>query len=148
MANEIGWGQPYDAESGYGMAAFNGAEIGYGTVVINSYSGETNISSMDADNPRGDELITVSVYSQVVDFSRYPMNSILYLCDGNFINASWGSNATNLTDLIDMFNSNAAFTDYGMCYDNGDGRVRMEMLEAKYAAFECGGTLTLEVIYD
>jgi hypothetical protein len=41
MANDIGWGQPYDAESGYGMAAVNGAESGYGTVVINSYSGET-----------------------------------------------------------------------------------------------------------
>jgi len=50
MANDIGWGAPYDTESGYGMAAVNGAEIGYGTVVINSYSGETNISSMDADN--------------------------------------------------------------------------------------------------
>lgn len=50
MANEIGWGAPYDPESGYGMAAVNGAEIGYGTVVINSYSGETNISSIDADN--------------------------------------------------------------------------------------------------
>jgi len=50
MGNEIGWGQPYDIESGYGMAAVNGAESGYGTVVINSYSGETNISSIDADN--------------------------------------------------------------------------------------------------
>jgi len=50
MANDIGWGKPFDAESGYGMAAFNGAADGYGTVVVNSYSGETNISSMDADN--------------------------------------------------------------------------------------------------
>jgi hypothetical protein len=50
MANEIGWGQPYNVETGYGMAAVNGAEIGYGTVVVNSYSGETNISSRDADN--------------------------------------------------------------------------------------------------
>jgi hypothetical protein len=50
MGNEIGWGQPYNVETGYGMAAVNGAESGYGTVVINSYSGETNISSRDADN--------------------------------------------------------------------------------------------------
>jgi hypothetical protein len=60
MANEIGWGTPYDAESGYGMAAVNGAEIGYGTVVINSYSGETNISSQDADNePTDGEKVTI-----------------------------------------------------------------------------------------
>lgn len=50
MPNDIGWGQPYDIESGYGMAAVNGARDGYGTVVINSYSGETNISSNDRDN--------------------------------------------------------------------------------------------------
>lgn len=50
MPNDIGWGQPYDIISGYGMAAVNGATSGYGTVVINSYSGDTNISSQDADN--------------------------------------------------------------------------------------------------
>jgi hypothetical protein len=50
MPNEIGWGQPFNEESGYGMAAVNGAAEGYGTVVINSYSGETNISSQDEDN--------------------------------------------------------------------------------------------------
>jgi hypothetical protein len=57
MANEIGWGRAFDPENGYGMAAVNGAEIGYGTVVINSHSGQTNISSMDADNttPDGDK---------------------------------------------------------------------------------------------
>lgn len=60
MANEIGWGTPYDAESGYGMAAVNGAESGYGTVVVNSYSGETNISSQDADNTTPDgEKVTI-----------------------------------------------------------------------------------------
>lgn len=54
MANEIGWGAAFSEESGYGMAAVNGAEIGYGNVVVNSYSGETNISSMDADNEPAD----------------------------------------------------------------------------------------------
>jgi hypothetical protein len=50
MANEIGWGRAFDPEIGWGMAAVTGAEIGYGTVVINSHSGETNISSQDRDN--------------------------------------------------------------------------------------------------
>lgn len=58
MPNDIGWGKPYDIESGYGMAAVNGATSGYGTVVINSYSGETNISSQDADSePSKDSFI-------------------------------------------------------------------------------------------
>jgi hypothetical protein len=50
MANEIGWGRAFDPEIGWGMAAVTGAEIGYGNVVINSHSGETNISSQDRDN--------------------------------------------------------------------------------------------------
>ena len=60
MANEIGWGAAFSEENGYGMAAVTGAEIGYGNVVITSYSGETNISSMDADNPREDEMDILS----------------------------------------------------------------------------------------
>ena len=58
MTNKIGWGAAFSKENGYGMAAVTGAEIGYGTVVINSYSGDTNISSIDADNkPAGDTNI-------------------------------------------------------------------------------------------
>ena len=59
MANEIGWGAAFSEENGYGMAAVNGAEIGYGTVVVNSYSGETNISSIDADNKPVDEEVSI-----------------------------------------------------------------------------------------
>ena len=59
MANDIGWGAPYDAESGYGMAAITGAESGYGNVVINSYSGETNMSSQDVDNDPTDGKATI-----------------------------------------------------------------------------------------
>ena len=97
---------------------------------------------------------TVSVYSQVVDFSSTPMNSIVYRCDGTFLAASYGQNETNLTDLIAMFNADppvqiqATFLDYGICYDNGDGRVRMEMTQAAYDGLACSGTLTLDVIYD
>ena len=58
MANEIGWGAAFSEENGYGMAAVTGAEIGYGTVVVNSYSGDTNISSRDEDNrPAGKPAI-------------------------------------------------------------------------------------------
>jgi hypothetical protein len=96
---------------------------------------------------------TVSVYSQVVSFDT-PMNSIVYRCDGNFLAASYGNNENNLTDLITMFNqeppvaNNATFLEYGICYDNGDGRVRMEMKKEVYDLFACNGSLTLDVIYD
>lgn len=96
---------------------------------------------------------TVNVFSQVVSFDT-PMNSIVYRCDGNFLAASYGNNEPNLTDLIAMFNqvppvaNNATFLDYGICYDNGDGRVRMEMTQQAYNSLACNGTLTLDVIYD
>jgi hypothetical protein len=53
-----------------------------------------------------------------------------------------------------MFNSvppvqsQATFLDYGISYDNGDGRVRMEMDVSVYNSLCSGGTLTLDVIYD
>jgi hypothetical protein len=59
MANEIGWGRAFDPEIGWGMAAVTGAEIGYGNVVINSHSGETNISSQDVDNEPTDGKATI-----------------------------------------------------------------------------------------
>lgn len=95
-----------------------------------------------------------SVYSQVISFTGTPMNSINYRCDGTFVTACYGTNQTNMTDLIDMFNSNpkvqpnACFLDYGTYYDNGDGRVRLEMPTATYNSLCSGGSLTLEVIYD
>jgi hypothetical protein len=96
---------------------------------------------------------TVSVYSQVVSFDT-PMNSIVYRCNNDFLNASYGNNENNLTDLIAMFNqdppvaNNATFLQYGVCYDNGDGRVRMEMTQEAYNNLACSGSLTLDVIYD
>jgi len=59
MANDIGWGKAFDPETGWGMAAVNNGDTGYGYVVINSYSGETNISSRDADNIPPDEEIMI-----------------------------------------------------------------------------------------
>ena len=98
---------------------------------------------------------TVSVYSQMVSFSATPMNSVQYLCDGNFVTASYGTNQTNLADLVNMFNEvpsvnppYSTFLDYGISYDNGDGRVRMEMYTSVYDSLCSGGTVTLNVIYD
>ena len=82
------------------------------------------------------------------------MNSIIYKCNGNPVAYSYGTNQTNLTNLVNMFNAvpkvqpNATFLEYGVSYDNGDGRVRMEMTREVYETLCPSGTLTLEVIYD
>ena len=53
-----------------------------------------------------------------------------------------------------MFNSNppvqnnACFLDYGTYYDNGDGRVRLEIPRTLLNTLCPNGGLTLEVIYD
>lgn len=75
MANEIGWGAAFSEENGYGMAAVTGAESGYGNVLITSYSGETNISSMDDDNPRDEEVSILTelpvIYAEGIDINLY-----------------------------------------------------------------------------
>lgn len=101
-----------------------------------------------------DTDLTVNVYSQIVEFNDSFMNSIIYRCNGEPVAYSYGQNQPNLIDLIAMFNQNppvqesATFLEYGICYDNGDGRVRMEMTQQAYNTLSCGGTLTLDVIYD
>lgn len=108
---------------------------------------------------------TISVYSQVIDFSATPQyNSIVYRCDGVSVQSCYGcTNQYNITDLVAMFNTPApdplsgcctnptycyCWSDYGTYYDNGDGRVRCEMTTTIYDSLCSGGTLTLDVIYD
>jgi hypothetical protein len=94
-----------------------------------------------------DSITTTAVYSQVIDFESTPMNSIRYLCDGDFITACYGTNQTNITDLVAMFNAENCFPDYGVYSDNGDGRVRLDIPTNLYNSI-CNGSLTLDVIYD
>jgi hypothetical protein len=108
---------------------------------------------------------TTSVYSQVLSFSGTPnYNSIQYRCDGSTVEACYSvENQNNMIDLVALFNSappdplpvncdNPTFcycwTDYGIYYDNGDGRVRLEMPTQLYNTLCPNGTLTLNVIND
>ena len=97
---------------------------------------------------------TYLVYSQVIDFETTPMNSIIYKCNGNFVTVCYGVNETNITDFVAMLNSNppvqnqACFLNYGTYYDNGDGRVRLQMNSVQYNSLCSNGNLTLEAIYD
>jgi hypothetical protein len=97
---------------------------------------------------------TINVYTQVIDFETTPMNSIVYKCDGNNVDACYGTNQTNINDFVAMLNANppvqenACFLNAGTYYNNGDGRVRCEM-PIEFANTFCeGGTITLEAIYD
>jgi len=96
----------------------------------------------------------INVYSNVVDFSSTDMNSINYLCNGTIVSSCYGTNQDNLTDLVAMFNSNppvqnnACFLNYGTYFDNGDGRVRLEMPSSVYQSFCNNGVVSIEVIYD
>lgn len=97
---------------------------------------------------------TISIYSQVLDFSVHPMNSINYYCDGNFISACYGNNASNIQDLLAMLNANppvqgsACFLTHGNYFDNGDGTIRLETTQQQYDDLCSGGNLTMQVIYD
>jgi hypothetical protein len=85
MANDIGWGKAFDPETGWGMAAVTGAEIGYGNVVINSHSGETNISSQDRDNAPTEDMVILAdgplIYVDVIDKTSIMFLSFI-LADG------------------------------------------------------------------
>ena len=95
-----------------------------------------------------------NAFTQVIDFETTPINSIQYLCDGNFVTACYGINQNNISDFVAMLNSNppvqnqACFLNYGTYYDNGDGRVRLEMNSVQYASLCPNGVITLNAIYD
>jgi len=122
------------------------------------YSSQYGFSVDDIDNTYGLYTCepTVSIYSQTVNFSQHPMNSIVYKSNDAFIGACYGFNETNLADLISMFNSNppvqsnSCFLAYGTYFDNGDGKVRLQMPLSVYNSLSSNGAnvLTLEVIYD
>jgi hypothetical protein len=112
-----------------------------------------------------DTIPTTSVYSQVLSFTGTPnYNSIQYRCSGSTIEACYSiENQNNMTDLVNLFNTPApdplppscttpsfcyCWTDYGIYYDNGDGRIRLEMPISLHNTLCPNGTLTLNVIND
>lgn len=93
------------------------------------------------------------VYSQVLETGA-PYNSIIYRCMGIQFAVCYGTNQTDIDDLVTMFNSNppvqpnACFLQYGTYFNNGDGRIGCLMPALTYLANCSGGMMSLEVIYD
>jgi hypothetical protein len=96
-----------------------------------------------------DNVPTISVYSQVVDFI-FPVlpNSVRYKCDGSTVETEYGTDCEDMAELIDMLNANNQFTQYGTYFDNEDGRVRLEMLENIANNLCPDGELTLQIFRD
>ena len=79
------------------------------------------------------------VYSNVV---RFDSNTVDYFCNSNLADNKNGYNVNNMADLITMLNNAFAlppadFAVYGSYYDNGDGRVRLELTPAGLSMLGC-----------
>jgi len=107
-----------------------------------------------------------SVYSQVIDFGiEGGYNSIQYMSGGLQIGACYNiGGLTSIDELVNMFNTpppvplpdycpDPAFclcwTKYGTYYDNGDGRIRLDIPLAILVrlGYRCEG-LSMQVIRD
>jgi hypothetical protein len=90
-----------------------------------------------------------TAYSQALQWGEiYPPNSITFYCNGVQWNIQTGASSENITDFVNMCNTNAEgsnFTQYGTYFDNGDNRVRLEMPYHVYNTFCPNGEVTLEI---
>ena len=96
-----------------------------------------------------DNVPTISVYSQVVEFI-YPIlpNSVRYKCDATIVEVEYGNDCADITELVELFNLNNQFSQYGTYYDNGDGRVRLEMPQNIADTLCPSGALTMQIFRD
>lgn len=96
-----------------------------------------------------DNVPTISVYSQVIDFDARPLsNSVRYRCNGSVVEVEYGQDQSTMVDFVLMLNTENQFSQYGTYYDNGDGRIRCEMLESTVNTLCPNGTLTMQIFRD
>lgn len=91
------------------------------------------------------------VYSQDLT-GVFPINfvSFQFYCDGSFVTNGGYTNktVTNMSELVEGFNSNIDTNKYGLFFDNGDGRVGLTMNKFFKDAICPTGTITLNVYND
>jgi thiol-disulfide isomerase/thioredoxin len=101
-------------------------------------------------SPREEER--VKIYTQVLDFSISPLNSLRYLCDGKLAVIEYGTNQDNIQDFVRMLNEspqeNGNFNSYGLYVDNGDGRVRLEAFPEVIEKYCPNGEMSLQAFWD
>jgi len=90
-----------------------------------------------------------TAYSQVIDLNFFVSDSIAFFCNGVQWDVQTGTLEDEIGAFVAMCNANANgsdFTQYGSYFDNGDGRVRLEMPYHVYNTFCPNGEVTLEII--
>jgi len=91
--------------------------------------------------------VTVVAYSNVLVFDSV-LDSMSYYCNGIELDTVYGTSQSNITDYVTMLNTNLNFNIYGEYFDNGDGRVRLEIPCSKAKSFCPGGTISIVGFYD
>ena len=90
-----------------------------------------------------------TAYSQAIDWDNVPpQNTITFFCNGVQWDVQTGLLSGDITNFVNSCNTNAQgsdFTQYGTYFDNGDGRVRLEMPYNVYNTFCPNGEVTLEI---
>jgi hypothetical protein len=91
--------------------------------------------------------INVVAYSDVLIFDSV-LDSMRYYCNGVQIDVKYGTAQSNITAYVAMLNSNTNFNTYGEYFDNGDGRVRLELPYSVAKTFCPGGVISMVAFYD
>ena len=74
------------------------------------------------------------VYS---DIPTYDVDTVGFFCRSFEFETVYLNSVSNITDLVTELNSNPFSTIYGLYYDNGDGRVRLEILPSNPVLETC-----------
>lgn len=75
---------------------------------------------------------TESIYTQVIDFNKSGVDSLSFICGEDRMFSIYGKLANNIEDFVSTLNSTERFSDYGTYYNNGDGRLRLEITLEQY----------------
>ena len=92
-----------------------------------------------------------SIYTQVIDFRRGGVDSLSFICGQEKMFPIYGKFTDNLESFVSMLNTQGEFRRYGTYFNNGDGRVRLELVpeEMKKLKESCtSGELSLEAFWD
>lgn len=109
-----------------------------------SYYDETDILNIDSVYESAG--YTEEVYSQTLNFP-YAYTSVRFLCNSSAVNDIGYTDQTvnNMTELVDLFNSNIDTDRFGDFFDNNDGTLGLKMSPLYKKQICSTGNLTLYV---
>ena len=93
---------------------------------------------------------TINVYSQDIS-GDFPINylSSNFRCDGSNFNTEYTNETVNsVQEVVNIFNADVNFNQYGTYFDNGDGRLGLSMEPTLVYTLCPSGNITLNVFND